>query len=132
MSIDHRDCSTTSAAEQLALVAARAADDMQGTDIVVLDVADIVGVCEMFVICTARNTRLVAAIADEIEVHVAIEYDRRPVAVEGLAERRWVLLDYGDVVVHVFVQEEREFYRIERLYRDADSVEWREVAAPAT
>jgi ribosome-associated protein len=74
----------------------------------------------------------VAAIADEIEVHVAIEYDRRPVAVEGLAERRWVLLDYGDVVVHVFVQEEREFYRLERLYRDADSVEWREVAAPAT
>ena len=112
----------------LALVAARAADAKKGDDVVILDVGPIIGICEYFVICSAPNSRLVAAIAQEIEDDVAIEFDRRPISVEGGEDRRWVLVDFGDVVVHVFLEEERAYYRLERLYGDATRVSWQ----PAT
>lgn len=109
---------------ELAIVAARAADEKQADAITIIDVGAIIGICDYFVICSARNSRLVAAVAQEIEDHVAIEFDRQPRAVEGLDDRRWVLVDFGDVVVHVFAEEERAYYRLERLYGDAPRVEW--------
>jgi len=115
-------------AREVALVAARAADSKQADAVVVLDVGSIIGICDYFVICSARNSRLVAAVAQEIEDHVMIEFDRRPSSVEGLDDKRWVLVDFGDVVVHVFAEEERAYYRLERLYGDAPRVEWQ--AAP--
>jgi len=106
-------------AARLALVAAGAADDKQADDVVVLDVAEILSICDHFVVCSASNSRLVAAIAEEVEEQVQRELGRKPVSVEGLDDRHWVLLDYGDVVVHVFLEDDRAYYRLERLYGDA-------------
>lgn len=112
-------------AHELAIAAARAIDDKKGEDIIVLEVGPVLGITEMFVITSAPNTRLVRTIVDEVEEQVFILLDRRPLRVEGVTDRQWVLMDYGDVVVHVFADEARRFYEIERLYRDAPRVEWR-------
>jgi ribosome-associated protein len=109
-----------------ALLAARAADGKGATDVVVLDVGDMLGICECFVIASASNPRLVRAVVDEVEAQVKAATGRSPRSVEGASERRWVLMDFGDIVVHVFSEEEREYYRIERLYADAPTRDWRE------
>lgn len=108
-----------------ALLAARAADGKGATDVVVLDVGDMLGICECFVVASAGNPRLVRAVVDEVEAQVKAATGRSPKSVEGAAERRWVLMDFGDIVVHVFAEEEREYYRIERLYSEAPTLDWR-------
>jgi ribosome-associated protein len=108
----------------LALAAARAADDKGATDVVVIDVGAILGICGYFVIASASNPRLVKAVVDEVELQLGERFGVKPRAVEGLAERRWVLLDYADIVVHVFHVEERGYYRLERLYADAPRLDW--------
>ena len=107
-----------------ARIAARAADDKKGDDILVLDVADIIGIVECFVITSASNSRLVRTIVDEIERQVFEQTTEKPRAIEGLRDASWVLMDYGDLVVHVFLDETREFYGLERLWADAERVEW--------
>lgn len=107
----------------LVRLVARAAHDKGGVDVEAFEVGGILSICDAFVIASAGNTRLVAAIADEIEEVVAAETGLRPAAVEGRDTRRWVLIDYGDVIVHVFLDEDRAFYRLERLYRDAPRIE---------
>ncbi|MFM8945139.1 MAG: ribosome silencing factor [Actinomycetota bacterium] len=109
----------------VAVVAARTADDTQGLDTIVVQVGEILAITEYFVVTSAPNRRLVRAIAEEIETRVKEECDRSPGRVEGHREQQWVLIDYGDVVVHVFLQETRDFYEIERLYKDAPRCEWR-------
>jgi ribosome-associated protein len=111
-------------AQELAIAAARAIDDKKGEDIVILEVGPILGITELFVITSAPNSRLVRTIVDEVEEQVFVLLDRRPLRVEGLTDRQWVLMDYGDVVVHVFADEARRFYEIERLYRDVPRIEW--------
>ncbi len=111
---------------RLAVIAARAADEKGATEIQVLDVGDIVGITGWFVLASAANPRQVRAVTDHVEELVAARFETRPRAVEGGDERRWVLMDYGEVVVHVFHSEEREYYRLERLYTDAPRVEWEE------
>jgi ribosome-associated protein len=108
----------------LATVAARAADDSKATDIVILDVGDVLSITGFFVITGASNPRLVRATVDEIERVVKAELGRSPVRIEGLREQQWILMDYGDVVVHVFLDSIREFYEIERLYMDAPRIAW--------
>jgi ribosome-associated protein len=107
---------------ELAQRIASVADGKSGSDVVILNVGEILSFCDAFVIVSATNTRLVGAIVEEIEAQVAATVDIRPAAVEGLDVRRWVLMDYGDVVVHVFLDEERTYYRLERLYGDAPRV----------
>ena len=107
-----------------AQIAARAADAKRGEDVLVLDVADIIGIVDYFVITAASNTRLVRTIVEEIERQVFEQTGEKPRAVEGLRDASWVLLDYGDLVVHVFLTETREFYGLERLWADADRFEW--------
>ena len=114
----------------LAVAAARAADDKGGTDIIVLDVSKIVGIVGWFVVVSASNPRLVGAVTEAIEEQVREQCGESPRYVEGASERRWVLLDYADMVVHVFLGEERDFYRIERLYSDAPIAEWRPADHP--
>lgn len=109
----------------IARTAARAADAKQGLDTVVLDVGHVLAICGWFVVTSAPNTRLVRTIASEIAEAVRREHGLSPLRTEGASEQQWVLLDYGDVVVHVFFDEARRFYDIERLYRDAPNVEWR-------
>lgn len=112
----------------LARTIAAAADEMGGDQVEAFQVTEILSICDIFVIVSASNTRLVGAIAHEVEEQVQILHDRKPSAVEGLDGRRWVLMDYGDVILHVFLDEERTFYRLERLYSDAPRVD---LALPA-
>ncbi|MEY3357351.1 MAG: hypothetical protein RIR87_410 [Actinomycetota bacterium] len=105
--------------------AARAADDKQGSDIRVIDVSEVMPIVGLFVVTSAGNPRLVRTIAGEVEDRIRLDHRRSPVRTEGISESQWILLDYGDVVVHIFAEETRRFYEIERLYRDRPLVEWR-------
>lgn len=109
-----------------ALVAARTADDRKGEDILVLDVAATLSVTDLFVIASASNTRLVATIAREIEDGVKAAGGPAPTSVEGLNEANWVLMDYAGFVVHLFLDETRRYYDLERLFADSPKVAWRE------
>jgi ribosome-associated protein len=108
----------------VALVAARSADEKHGAGIVVLQVGDVLAITEYFVIVSASNRRLVRTLVDDIEDGVRQRTGRSPRRTEGAGEQQWVLIDYGDVVIHVFLDEIREFYDIERLYRDVPAVAW--------
>jgi len=104
-----------------ALAAARAAMGKQGRDLAILDVHGLIVITDYFVICSGTSERQVKTIVDEVERSLR-DLDRKPVRREGETEGRWVLLDYVDVVVHVFAEEEREYYDLERLWRDAPRV----------
>lgn len=107
---------------ELATAAAKAADSKKGEDVVVLDVSGPVVITDAFVLVSADNERLVAAIVDEIEDDLR-DLGAKPVRREGVREGRWALLDYGDIVVHVFRSEERDFYGLDRLWRDCPRIE---------
>ncbi len=109
----------------LAKVAAAAADEKLGTDVIVLDVGNVLSITGFFVVASAGNTRQVRTIADEVEKQVKEKLGRTPGRTEGISEGQWVLLDYGDVVMHVFSEDTRRFYEIERLYSDVPKVDWR-------
>ncbi len=82
-------------------------------------------ITDYFVITSASNRRLVRTLVDEIEQAVRVTHGRSPLRTEGVTEQQWVLVDFGDVVVHVFTDEIRAYYEIERLYRDVPKVDWR-------
>jgi ribosome-associated protein len=105
-------------------VAARAAASKKGQDTVILDVGAILAITDSFVITSAPNERLVRAIAEEVERQVKETGGPAPARIEGLREGEWILLDYGDFVVHVFLEETRRFYDLERLWSDAPRVAW--------
>lgn len=107
-----------------ASTAARAADDKKATSTVVLEVGPILAITDAFVITSANNVRLVKTIADEVEAQVKAAGGHPPLRIEGLSDARWVLMDYGDFVVHVFLDEVREFYDLERLWSDASRIDW--------
>ena len=109
--------------------AARAADAKSAEDVMVLEVGPVLALCSHFVIASATNTRQVRAIGDEIEAQIAAAGGPRPVRVEGRDDLTWVLMDYGDFVVHVFLEETRRYYDLERLWADVDRVDWRESAS---
>ena len=119
---------TDDAGRTLAVLAARTADDKKATDVVVLDVGDVLSITGWFVIASAPNRRLVRTVAEEVEQAAKEQLGRAPVRTEGLREQQWILIDFGDVVVHVFLDAQREFYEIERLYGDVPRVAWQ---APA-
>lgn len=104
-------------------VAAAAADAKQAHDIVGLDVSEALGITDAFLVASAANERLVNAVVDEIEEKLVEHLELRPIRREGRSEGRWVLLDYGDVVIHVQHDEDRAFYALERLWRDSPVVD---------
>lgn len=112
-------------AREVAITAARAADDKKAEHTVVLQVGGVLGIVEFFVITSASNRRLVKTVVDAVEETVREAHGRSPLRAEGVSEQQWVLVDYGDVVVHVFADDVRAYYEIERLYRDVPRVEWR-------
>jgi ribosome-associated protein len=118
-------------ATQWAITAARVADDKQGRATLVIDVGDVLAITEQFVITSAGNTRQVATIAQEIELQVSAEGGPKPLRVEGLDDLQWVLLDYGGFVVHVFLEETRSYYELERLWSDVPRLEWRSADSEA-
>lgn len=115
-------------AHDLAVAAAQVADAHHAKDVVVLHVGDVVALTEYFVIAEASNKRLVSAVVGEVEAQLKVLLERAPIRVEGMRENQWVLIDYGDVIVHVFLSEIRDFYEIERLYTDVPKIEWNTAA----
>lgn len=111
----------------LARLAARAASSKQGTKVLILDVRELIAITDYFVIVSGNSERQVSTIGEEI-VRALKEVGVRPARREGDAGARWLLLDFVDLVVHIFHEEEREFYRLERLWHDAPLVEWEEPA----
>ncbi|AKK09396.1 ribosome silencing factor [Corynebacterium testudinoris] len=107
---------------RLATIAALAADEKMARNIAVLDVSDVMAISDVFVVASADNERQVGSIVEEIEDKLT-EAGREPIRREGNRENRWVLLDYGQLIVHVQRDAEREFYGLDRLYRDCPLIE---------
>ncbi len=107
---------------EIARAAAKALSDKKATDIVIVNVADQTVVCSYFVIGSGKSTTQVKALGDNVEEALE-KLDLRPVRSEGMREGRWGVLDYGDVVVHIFNEESRLFYYLERLWDSGKNVE---------
>jgi ribosome-associated protein len=101
-----------------ARVAVEAAADKKGSDLVVLDVGDVLSIIELFVLVSASNVRQVRTIVDEVEQALTDHDGSKPISIEGLGDASWVLLDFGDIVVHVFLDETRAYYDLDRLWGD--------------
>ena len=108
---------------EMVQIAALAADAKGATDIVAIDVSEPLPFVDAFIIATGRNERQVAAIADEVEDKL-LEAGHKRLRREGRADARWVLSDFGDIVVHVFHEQERVFYDLERLWKDGERIEF--------
>lgn len=111
----------TDSARALLDIAATAADSKGGEDLVALDVSGPLPLVDIFLLVTGRSERNVVAIANEVEDRL-IASGRKPLRREGRSEGRWILLDFGDLVVHVFHEEDRMYYSLERLWKDCPIV----------
>jgi ribosome-associated protein len=109
-----------------ALVAAGAAAEKLAHDIVVLDVGDIISIIDCFVLVSASNARQARTVVDEIEAALREHDGSKPLGVEGLEDATWMLLDYGDIVVHVFLDDTRAYYDLDRLWADAARIPFEE------
>ncbi|NDC64099.1 MAG: ribosome silencing factor [Planctomycetia bacterium] len=129
MARNHRDSpaagSPTATARDRAIVAARVAGETRGTDVRVLDMRELTPVFDYFVVATGTSRRQLHAMADEISQVFKRELHDVRRGMEGYEEGRWIVLDYGDVVVHLFDAESREYFGIEQLWSDA-----RRIAVP--
>ncbi|MCC5948955.1 MAG: ribosome silencing factor [Nitriliruptoraceae bacterium] len=114
----------TEEAVALAVAAADAADDIKATDLALLDVADLLALVDVFVLATASSDRQLRAIGERIEERLR-EHDRKPLRREGTPAAGWLLLDYGDVVCHLFSSEQRDFYALDRLWADVPRLDVR-------
>jgi ribosome-associated protein len=110
----------------MARVAAEAIFSKKGADIVLLDVEDSFFLSDVFVIATGTSRPHVQALAEHVEERVAEECGVRPLRVEGQTEAEWALLDFGDVIVHIFQAGPRDFYSLERLWGDSEHLPWEE------
>jgi ribosome-associated protein len=109
--------------EEIALAITEFASDRKALDIVQLDLRGIISYTDYFVICTGRSDRQAKAIHDSIHFGMKEEHGLLPSRVEGVTQAQWILMDYGDVVVHVFTPEMREYYRLEQLWGEAPALE---------
>lgn len=107
-----------------AVIAARAADDKQAVNTLLIDVAEVLAITDVFLITAASNTRLVRAIANGIEEEVARAGGPKPLRREGDDTFEWVLLDFGGFICHIFLEEHRAYYELERLWGDRPRLEW--------
>ncbi len=115
--------STLESSESMVLAVARGASAKKATDTTVLRVGPLIGITEYFLITSGSNPRQVRTIAEEIERLFRTLYGLSPMSVEGYDDARWVLLDFGEFVVHVFIDEARSYYDIERLWSDAERID---------
>ena len=115
------------AVEEWVRVAARAATTKSDAEVVALQVGEVLGICDWFVICSGSNPRQVRTLCEEIEKVVVEAGGPAPRRVEGRDHLQWVLMDYGDFVVHVFHDEARAFYELERLWSDVPRLDWQAV-----
>jgi ribosome-associated protein len=109
---------------ELALAAAQTALENRGRDIVILDLREITCIFDYFVIATGTSRRQIHAMSEEIDHRLEDELGDSRMSIEGYRESRWVLLDYGSVVIHMFDEETREYYGLETLWADAKRIEF--------
>ncbi len=112
---------------QLALAAARTAEENRGRDIVVLDMRKLSSMFDYFVLATGSSRRQLHAMSEEIDHRLEDDLDDRRMGIEGYDESRWILLDYGTVVIHLFDEETRDYYALEDLWAEASSVDLSDV-----
>lgn len=98
-------------------------DEKKATDIVIQDVSELLNITDFFVICTAANARRVDSVTEYVEELLTKECDIKPISIEGLEQGDWVLMDYGPIVVHVFMPATRDFYRLEQLWDTAPTID---------
>lgn len=110
----------------MARLAADALFSKKGTDIVLLEVEDLFILSDVFVIVTGTSRPHVQALADHLEESLKNSLDVKPLRVEGRTQGEWVLVDYGDIIVHIFQGAPREYYSLERLWGDAERIAWEE------
>jgi ribosome-associated protein len=115
--------------EQIAQAVAELASDRKAENILELDLRELTSVADYFVICSGRSDRQVRAIHDAIHLGMKTDHAILPTRVDGVTQSQWVLMDYGDVIVHVFTPELREFYRLEQLWGEAPSRKFEEQPA---
>ena len=106
-----------------ARVAVVAAAEKKASDLAVLDVGEVLSIIDLFVLASASNARQVRTIVEEVEQALTEHDGSKPISVEGKADASWVLLDYGDIVVHVFLDETRAYYDLDRLWGDVPRIE---------
>lgn len=111
-------------------IALKAADEKKAVDPLVLDISEIASFATHFILCSGESSRQIQAIADGIELALKAA-GVRPLHIEGYENAEWVLLDYGDLVVHVFSPRARQYYDLERLWRDGKAIEIEKLLAPA-
>jgi ribosome-associated protein len=117
----HRQEGRRLESSQLARQIVDISSDKLATDIVLLDIHALTSIADYFVICTAGSTRQISAITDALFDTLA-DVDIKPLHSEGIGESGWVLVDYGDVIVHIFTEAERDYYSLEQLWKDAPVV----------
>lgn len=110
--------------EQLAYDIAEAADDKKASDIVLLKVSEISYLADYFIIATGFSTTQVKAICNSIEDQIETKYQLIPLRIQGKTDSRWIVVDYGDIIVHIFMQEEREYYNLEAFWGHAERIEF--------
>lgn len=114
-----------------AIAAAHCADEMRAKDVVVLDMTKIASIVDFFVIATGTSRRQMHAVADEVNRRLKGEHGNARLGVEGYrTEGNWILMDFGDVVLHIFTDEGRELYDLENLKADAERVDWKSLSEP--
>src|SRR3954466_10568483 len=121
--VDLTQTNETETATPTWLLAVRAAEAKKATDILVLDLTGITSFADYFVICTGGNSRQVQAISDEVNLQLKHQAGELPISVEGYNQAEWILADYGDLLVHIFAPQSREYYGLERLWRGAKTIE---------
>lgn len=110
--------------QETAIHAAQLADAKQGLDIRILDVTGLTSIADYFVVCSGTSMPHLKAVRNEIVTGMRERHDLRSLAADGDLESHWLVVDYGDVMVHMFLAEEREFYALEDLWSDARPVDW--------
>jgi len=113
-----------SRSDLLATLAARTASEKLGIETLVIDVGDVIGITDFFVITSCNNQRHMQSVREEIEMKIAEAENLKPIRVEGKESEQWILMDYGIFVVHIFERESRSFYNLERLWLDQPTLDW--------
>lgn len=108
--------------EERAVKAAKIASDKKAEDIIILQLSDLTAFADYFVICSGENPIQIKTIAEAIEQDFKKDAGIMPIGIEGMANGQWVLMDYGDIIIHIFDKESREFYDLEKLWMDAPRI----------
>jgi ribosome-associated protein len=116
--------------EEIALAIAELASDRKAVEIVQLDLRGLTSLADYFIICTGRSDRQVRAIHDGIHLGMKTDHAMLPTRSDGVTQAQWILMDYGDVIVHVFTPEMRDFYRLEELWGEAPVTKFADALEP--